>query len=264
MRIFHYALIATWGIVASYFIACVFTAIFECHPVSYYWDKSTGPGGHANVSCIDETQFYRWNGVANLLIDLLILSLSLPMIWRLNIPLRQKASLTAIFLLGAFVFIASIVRVTSFQEFKPDDLMYTGVAAAIWTDVEQSIGIVCACLPCLRPLLGRVFGLGGRASQGPTGSSSTGNPNGTLTTARSINLAKLNSKNSRLGSLSDPNQDMDGFARLGESPAIGGTTATATANGSFEGDDLRFGCHEILKTQSVKLKYDDLESVVAR
>ena len=82
--------------------------------------------------------------MANLLIDLLILSLSLPMIWRLITPGGYKASLTAIFLLGPTLFIASIVRVTPFNMFNPDDLTYTGVPAAIWSDVEQPLGIVYA------------------------------------------------------------------------------------------------------------------------
>ena len=256
-RPFHYTLIATWCIVASYFVACILTAIFECDPVSFYWNKSpTRPGGGG--SCIDETQFYRWNGVANLLIDLLILSLAVPMIWSLMLPARQKASLTAIFLLGAFVFIASVVRVTSFEKFQPDDLTYTGVAAAIWTDVEQSIGIVCACLPCMRPLFGRQMGF--RAERT---SPSMGLGNTSSTTTRSINLAKLGNagkKHDQWDRLTVPDRDLDGFARLGENPAIMGTTTRATA----ERSGLEVGQGGILMTQSVNLKYNDLENGRAR
>ena len=34
-----------------------------------------------------------------------------------------------------------------------DDISYTIVAPSIWTNVEQSMGIICACLSTLRPLL---------------------------------------------------------------------------------------------------------------
>ena len=220
--------------------------------MSYYWDKSIRGG-----TCIDETQFYRWTGVANLLIDLLILSLSVPMIWRLNLPDRQKASLTTIFLLGAFVFIASVLRVVSFDKYQSDDLMYTGVAAAVWTDVEQSTGILCACLPCMRPLFGRVFGPGGRMSKSQTGGSAGG---GALSPyVRGVNLANMSAKHGRLGRLNAADHDTDGFARLGESPAMVGTMANATANGDAEGDGLKLGNGGIVKTQSGHLKYGDLE-----
>ncbi|KAL8692652.1 MAG: hypothetical protein Q9224_003912, partial [Gallowayella concinna] len=52
---------------------------------------------------------------------------------------------------------ASIVRVTSFNEVVWTDVSYTIVSASIWTNVEQSMGIICACLSTLRPLLTRMF-----------------------------------------------------------------------------------------------------------
>ena len=93
-RGFRYTLAVAECIVASYFLACLLVAIFECNPVPYYWDKSI-PG-----SCVNQTQFYRWNGVANLLVDFMILSLTFPMVWRLKIAFRQKVTLSSIFLVG--------------------------------------------------------------------------------------------------------------------------------------------------------------------
>lgn len=95
VRWFRSLLIFAQSIVACYFLVCLFVAIFECKPVAYYWDKSILGG-----SCINETQFYRWNGVANLLIDFMILSLTFPMVWRLKITLRQKITVSGIFALG--------------------------------------------------------------------------------------------------------------------------------------------------------------------
>ena len=52
--------------------------------------------------------------------------------------------------------VASIVRVTAFSEVNINDITYTIVTASIFTTVEQSMGIICACLPTLRPLIGRL------------------------------------------------------------------------------------------------------------
>ena len=52
--------------------------------------------------------------------------------------------------------VASIVRVTAFSEVDFNDITYTIVTASIFTTVEQSMGITCACLPTLRPLIARL------------------------------------------------------------------------------------------------------------
>lgn len=94
-RWFRWGLAFSWIVVVLYFVVNVLVAIFECKPVSYIWDKSI-PGG----TCINQDQFYRWNGVANLLIDFMILTLTMPVIWHLKLKSRQKLSLTFVFLLG--------------------------------------------------------------------------------------------------------------------------------------------------------------------
>ena len=52
---------------------------------------------------------------------------------------------------------ASIVRVTSFDQVNLDDITWTLVDVATWTTIEQSVGIICACLPTTRPLFGRLL-----------------------------------------------------------------------------------------------------------
>ena len=94
-RWFRFELIAAWIIAMLYYIVDFFVGIFECEPVAYFWDKTIKGG-----TCINQSQFFRWSGVANLLIDFMILTLTIPLIWRLNLKVRQKASLSAIFLLG--------------------------------------------------------------------------------------------------------------------------------------------------------------------
>lgn len=84
-----------WLLVLAYFVADTLVAIFECNPIAFYWDKAIKGG-----TCIDQNAFYRWNGVANLLIDFSILVLPMMMVWRLKLDLRSKITLTGVFLLG--------------------------------------------------------------------------------------------------------------------------------------------------------------------
>lgn len=91
---FRWALWVSAFLITGYWIGCSIAAIFGCTPVSFFWDKNQ-PG-----SCMDEVNFFRWNGVANIFLDFLILLLPLPMLWRMRTSRRQKLILTGIFLLG--------------------------------------------------------------------------------------------------------------------------------------------------------------------
>lgn len=51
------------------------------------------------------------------------------------------------------VVVVSILRVTSFDFHTFNDPTYITTDPSAWSSIEQSIGIICACLPTLRPLL---------------------------------------------------------------------------------------------------------------
>ena len=71
------------------------------------------------------------------------------------------------------VFIASIIRVTVFKQLKLNDETYTNLSPAVWTVIEQSLGITCACLPTLRPLFGRLL-FGTTHAAGSSGATRSG------------------------------------------------------------------------------------------
>lgn len=96
------------------------------------------------------------------------------------------------------------MRVTSFEQLRPEDESYTGVAPAIWTEAEQSLGIVCACLPCLRPLFGRMLF-----------SSKQGTNSGAVD-SRNIQLAKFSTRGSVIGRSEGEDGRSARFIRLPE------------------------------------------------
>ncbi|KAJ9315305.1 hypothetical protein DTO271D3_4472 [Paecilomyces variotii] len=151
IRGFCYALWVSGGIIVSYFIACMIVCIAGCQPVSYFWNK------HQPGKCIDEVNFFRWNGFTNMLLDFLVLCLPLSMTWQIRASWRQKFVISGIFLLGGFVCVVSILRIIAFNKSNPKDPTYTTINTAMWSSIEQSVGIVCACLPTLRPLVRRIY-----------------------------------------------------------------------------------------------------------
>ncbi|BCS22383.1 uncharacterized protein APUU_30608S [Aspergillus puulaauensis] len=150
VKTFRYALWTSWVLILSYFVACVIASIAGCKPPSYLWDRFRNPDTPGG--CFDEVAFFRWNGLANMLLDVLMLVLPLPMVWRMRMSRRQKFLLTGIFLMGSFVCIVSLLRIVSFDAADRRDPTYTQIPSSTWSSVEQGTGIVCACLPTLRPL----------------------------------------------------------------------------------------------------------------
>jgi hypothetical protein len=83
------------GFVILYGLWTFLGSVFICTPVSFFWD-TTVPGG----KCMNELVVWFTNAGVNILQDILILLLPMPVIRRLSIPKLQKKALTAIFALG--------------------------------------------------------------------------------------------------------------------------------------------------------------------
>ncbi|KAI9851116.1 MAG: hypothetical protein M1838_004451 [Thelocarpon superellum] len=129
-------------------IATVLVGIFWCTPVSAFWDNilENAP------NCVDENGSYVANASINVVTDLVILVLPMPIIVKLHISRRQKIVLCSIFVLGSLVFVATVFRIVAFYQIDYSDRTYTYVNSAIWTVVEIPLSIICACLPTMRPL----------------------------------------------------------------------------------------------------------------
>ena len=85
-----------WCWAASEFLV----AIFQCQPIAYQWNKQL------NGTCIDQLAFFRWISVPNLIHDIAMLVLPLPMIWNLQVGTRQKFALSLVFLIGSLYVIS--------------------------------------------------------------------------------------------------------------------------------------------------------------
>lgn len=62
------------------------------------------------------------------------------------------------------VVVFSILRITSFNFRNLEDQPYVATDSSTWSSIEQSVGIICACLPTLRPLFRTWYGSSKRSS----------------------------------------------------------------------------------------------------
>ncbi|KAL9115283.1 MAG: hypothetical protein Q9187_007339 [Circinaria calcarea] len=85
--------------------------------------------------------------VPNILADITILCMPIRQVWKLQLDRRSKVALTFIFLLGSFVCVASIIRVTALFQIDNAD------PTSNWSSLEFALAVVSASLPTLRPLV---------------------------------------------------------------------------------------------------------------
>ena len=92
---------AAWFFVMAWvilwFVGCGLATIFQCTPVSFFWNQLAGD---TLGLCINEYSFLAANAALNITSDIMILLLPMPIVWRLHIKTSQKLAISTIFLLG--------------------------------------------------------------------------------------------------------------------------------------------------------------------
>lgn len=90
--------------------------------------------------------------------DIAVAVLPLPVIKTLNLPKAQKLALTFVFCLGGITCVVSLMRLQSLYAVSvSEDISWDNPMAALWSNLEVNIGIICSCLPTLKTCVMRVF-----------------------------------------------------------------------------------------------------------
>lgn len=95
-KTFCYTCYGTMAAATAYFISVLLETFVLCTPVQYSWDKGI-PGGE----CKGENTAYLIAGITNLVIDLFIVVLPMPMLFGLQMSLPKRFSIAGMFSLGA-------------------------------------------------------------------------------------------------------------------------------------------------------------------
>jgi hypothetical protein len=84
--------------VIGYWVTVCVTILVACRPIPYFWTRYTDPT--AVGTCIDVPSFFFGNGIAAMLIDVMILVVPIPVVNSLNMHRGQKKAVIGILLLG--------------------------------------------------------------------------------------------------------------------------------------------------------------------
>ncbi|CAJ2511901.1 Uu.00g075260.m01.CDS01 [Anthostomella pinea] len=147
---YSFIYIVIMGIITSWTIAQILVLSLICIPVQGYWDPTI------SAKCLDPDSVVWVNSIGNIVTDIIVLLLPMPVAWRLNLKKGQKWGVIGIFGLGFLTCVVSIFRLVFFTMMTAD---YTRdfVPFLAWSQAEMASGLICSALITLRPLVGIVF-----------------------------------------------------------------------------------------------------------
>ncbi|KAK6384663.1 hypothetical protein LTS17_002226 [Exophiala oligosperma] len=142
-------------IVTLFGVASTLALALQCVPTRYIWDPLSPP-----TRCIKYNVFWYTSAGFNTLTAIIIWILPIPLIKRLHLPKRQKYWLIVVFALGIFTCLASGLRIRALNlgvEHAENDTTHFYPDVAAWSCLEINVGIICACLPTLKPIVDKLF-----------------------------------------------------------------------------------------------------------
>jgi hypothetical protein len=135
--------------VGAWSTAMVLQCFFLCQPLAGFWDKTL-----PEVKCLPDLSTWLGGAVGNILTDLVVFALPIPMLSKLNLPGVQKAMLIGVFSLGFLTIALSVVRI-KYLRLNEDDVSWSNVSLTCLSMSELTLGIISACVPTMRRLFFR-------------------------------------------------------------------------------------------------------------
>ncbi|KAK1990895.1 hypothetical protein LX36DRAFT_663814 [Colletotrichum falcatum] len=144
------------GFVVFYTIMAWLSFFLYCTPMEGYWDKSLKPKCYSIKLFVN---FALVNTSFNIFTDVCFATLPIPIIWVLQMKLRTRIYLIGILSLGYLAVIMGIVK-SFFQIAQPGNRDSTFLQSIqFWGFLQLNLGIIAACAPSLKPLVGRALKL---------------------------------------------------------------------------------------------------------
>ena len=164
--LFRWCNYLTMAVVNVAGLALTLLSLFQCRPVTAGFLYPTPQ----NADCTDIVTLSLSSAPVNIITDLAILFLPMPTLTGMRLPRKQKIILVVTFSFFVFVTVVDIVRIAylenaalnrlealgkntgSSRVVEQKDFPWYASLSFMWSAVEVNLGIVCACVPSLKPL----------------------------------------------------------------------------------------------------------------
>ncbi|KFX95103.1 hypothetical protein V490_04024 [Pseudogymnoascus sp. VKM F-3557] len=140
-------------------IANTFCMVFQVWPINFFWNGWRGE--MVADTAIDMNKFSFVRGGIEIVLDLVILALPLPMLYNLHMSLEKKIHIMSMFCVGFVITGVSCARLASLVQFaKTSNPTYDNVPTIYWCAIEADLFIIVACMPSIHAAFSRWFSSG--------------------------------------------------------------------------------------------------------
>ncbi|MCJ1433388.1 hypothetical protein MMC27_002748 [Xylographa pallens] len=146
-----------WFMIGSLFlvnVVCLIITFAQCTPVYALWDRTVGTCWSPLIQ-LDSGYV---QGAYSAFTDLFLTLFPIVVIWNLQVKLKVKVALAALFAMGLVATVAAAIKTAHLGELSDPDFTWVTVDLIIWYTTENYIIIIGGCLPTLRPLFNLSFG----------------------------------------------------------------------------------------------------------
>ncbi|EOA83099.1 hypothetical protein ACJQWK_00584 [Exserohilum turcicum] len=143
------------GASALYTVAFFIVTTFQCRPLSFAWNQWDG----LHQGSCNDIHLQGWIAAAiNIVLDATVMALPMKHLAGLNMGLKKKLMVMAMFGVGIFVVVVSVVRLYSLIHFaNTQNITWNYVDAGLWSLIEIDVSIICGCMPAHRFLIGKLW-----------------------------------------------------------------------------------------------------------
>ncbi|KAL4992428.1 hypothetical protein BDW68DRAFT_173132 [Aspergillus falconensis] len=142
-------------ILTGFGLSTTATMLLQCIPLSDLWAVFKPM---SQKQCIDSEKFYVAAAAINSITDFMVYLWPIHYLWKVKLSLAKRVGLIICFGVGVLICIAGVFRITWQVKFANSwDQTYNGAIIFVIVAVECNLGVVCGCLPGVRPLMSKIF-----------------------------------------------------------------------------------------------------------
>ncbi|KAF2446705.1 hypothetical protein P171DRAFT_462125 [Karstenula rhodostoma CBS 690.94] len=147
---------ALMAVVSGFAIGNTLSMVLQCRPIPFFWD---GWRGEMAGKCTVNIRLFGFiRGGIEIVLDLVILTLPLPMLTKLHMSTRKKLQIMSMFCVGFVITVVSCLRLWALVRFaQTTNPTYDNVSGVYWCVTEANLFVVVACMPAMRPIFQKVL-----------------------------------------------------------------------------------------------------------
>ncbi|KAH8661972.1 hypothetical protein BX600DRAFT_437403 [Xylariales sp. PMI_506] len=155
-KVYRICIYTLLSVILGTFLTTFIGVLLLCHPVEANWNTALITEGKATCASMSAMIGLSYTSTAaSIATDLACAVLPGVILWRTQMKLTTKISVSIILSFGSFASISTMIR-TPYIEYYRDptnDLVYHIGNIVLWSNVETAIGLVAGSLPSLRRLI---------------------------------------------------------------------------------------------------------------